>query len=52
MEVVSCYVSPRPTIVHFGDLLQRLEDYIRDLEDRSRVIIAGDFNAWSAALGD
>jgi len=51
-QVYSCYVSPRYTLVQFQSFLQRLEASIRGLSDGAEVIIAGDFNARSAAWGD
>jgi len=50
--VVSCYVSPRPDIAHFKDFLQSLEDCIRNRSAGTEVVVAGDFNARSAAWGD
>jgi len=50
--VVSCYVSPRPAIAHFTDFLQNLDDVIKGLGQGTKVIVAGDFNARSAAWGD
>jgi len=49
IHVVSCYVSSNPGIPHFQDFLQCLENYIRSLPAEARIVIAGDFNARSAA---
>lgn len=52
IHVVSCYASPNKTMPEFIDFLQRIEDYIRAVEPGVPVLIAGDFNARSAAWGD
>lgn len=48
--VASCYVSPRPAIAL--KTLLRLEDCVRGLRAGTEVLIAGDFNALSAAWSD
>lgn len=52
VQIFSCYASPNSTRDEFSNLLQRLEDRIRAVEPSVPVILAGDFNARSAAWGD
>lgn len=52
LHLYSCYVSPRRTIAQFQAFLLRLESSIRELEPGSEIVLAGDFNARSAAWGD
>lgn len=52
VQIFSCYASPNCTGVEFSNFLQRLEDRIRTVERSIPVIVAGDFNARSAAWGD
>lgn len=51
VQVFSCYASPNQTLEAFSNFLQRLEDSIR-LAPGVPVLVAGDFNARSAAWGD
>lgn len=52
-QVYSCYATPNPaTRDAFGNLLLRLEDSIRLVPRGTPVVVAGDFNARSAAWGD
>lgn len=52
IQVFSCYVSPRQSITEFNEFLQRLEDKIRGTQTGVPILVAGDFNARSAAWGD
>lgn len=47
--VVSCYAPPRPAIAHFMDFLQRMDNIVRGFGKGAKFVIAGDFNARSAA---
>jgi len=46
--IYSCYLPPRVQIQEFQAVL---EDIIQDAQDKSPIIIAGDFNAWSTDWG-
>lgn len=52
VQVYSCYASPNRPIEDFQDLLRRLEDSIRAVQQEFPVLITGDLNARSAAWGD
>lgn len=44
----SCYAPPRLTIIEFQTLLDHI---VADAENRTPVIIGGDFNAWASEWG-
>jgi len=51
-RVYSCYAPPRWSDNEFGDFLGRLDGSVRAWRSSvSRVIVGGDFNAWSASWG-
>lgn len=50
--VFSCYKSPSASMVSFYAFLNRLSWSVRQLDKNAEIIIAGDFNARSAAWGD
>ncbi|KAL4123012.1 hypothetical protein QTP88_015245 [Uroleucon formosanum] len=52
VQVYSCYASPNRPIEDFQDLLCRLEDSIRTVQQGTPVLVTGDLNARSAAWGD
>ncbi|KAL4101252.1 hypothetical protein QTP88_021272 [Uroleucon formosanum] len=52
VQVCSCYASPNRPIEDFQDLLCRLEDSIRTVQQGTPVLVTGDLNARSAAWGD
>jgi len=52
VQVYSCYASPNKPIEDFQDLLRRLEDNIRTVQQEVPVLVTGDLNARSAAWGD
>lgn len=52
VQVYSCYASPNRPIEDFQDLLRRLEDSIRTVQQGVPVLVTGDLNARSAAWGD
>lgn len=52
IHVYSCYASPNQPDTQFAALLQRLESSIRAVGTAAKIIVAGDFNARSAAWGD
>lgn len=52
VQVYSCYASPNRPIEDFQDLLRRLEDNIRTVQQEIPVLVTGDLNARSAAWGD
>ncbi|KAE9534048.1 hypothetical protein AGLY_008784 [Aphis glycines] len=52
-QIYSCYATPNPaTRDMFGSLLRRLENSVRTVMHDTPVVVAGDFNARSAAWGD
>lgn len=52
-QFYSCYATPNPaTRDMFGSLLLRLENSVRTVMHDTPVVVAGDFNARSAAWGD
>jgi len=52
-QIYSCYATPNPaTRDMFGSLLRRLENSVRTVMRDTPVVVAGDFNARSAAWGD
>ncbi|CAI6363639.1 unnamed protein product [Macrosiphum euphorbiae] len=52
VQVYSCYASPNRPLEDFQDLLRRLEDSIRTVQQEVPVLVTGDLNARSAAWGD
>ncbi|XP_050547569.1 uncharacterized protein LOC126909193, partial [Daktulosphaira vitifoliae] len=50
--VYSCYISPNTNMQQYEDSLHRLEGSIRRRGFGNDIIVAGDFNARSAAWGD
>ncbi|CAI6360923.1 unnamed protein product [Macrosiphum euphorbiae] len=52
VQVYSCYASPNRPLEDFQDLLRRLEDSIRTVQQEAPVLVTGDLNARSAAWGD
>lgn len=52
VQMYSCYASPNRPIEDFQDLLRRLEDSIRTVQQEVPVLVTGDLNARSAAWGD
>lgn len=52
-QIYSCYATPNPaTREEFNNLLSRLESSVRSIPRGNPVVVAGDFNARSAAWGD
>ena len=52
LRVYSCYAPPRWSDNEFDDFLGRLDDSVRSRATTvSRVIVGGDFNAWSVSWG-
>lgn len=53
IRITSCYVSPRKTEAEFRALISSLEDIVRKARtSQTPILVAGDFNARSAAWGD
>lgn len=48
IQFYSCYAPPRLTPVEFQTLLDKI---VSDAENRTPVLIGGDFNAWSTEWG-
>lgn len=52
VQIINCYASPNKPVADFLNLLQRIENCARATTLGIPILIAGDFNARSAAWGD
>lgn len=51
MVLISCYISPKTSLMEFSAILKKMEANIKSLNNRIQVVLCGDFNAHSMAWG-